>query len=257
LDPIMVDMSSLDRIHRRYVEQAAWTADVRARLLDRLPAAGARLLEVGAGTGAIAGELAATNRAAVVFALDIDLGVCAYGARIARQARWHCADAHALPLETASLDAVLFHYVLLWLDDPAQALSEAARVTRPGGWVFALAEPDHAARLDYPELLARLGERQTGALAAQGADVRMGRKLRGLFAASGLADVTTGVLGGEWNATTSPGPSALEWETLRADLSASVPESDLNLLEAHDKQAWQRGERVLFVPTFYAAGRVV
>jgi len=253
----MVDMSSLDRIHRRYVEQAAWTAEARARLLGRVSPAGARLLEVGAGTGAIARDLAAANNAAIVFALDIDLRVCAYGARIARQARWHCADAHALPLESSSLDVVLFHYVLLWLDDPAQALSEAARVTRPGGWVLALAEPDHAGRLDYPDLLARLGERQTGALAAQGADVRMGRKLRGLFALSGLTDVTTGVLSGEWNAARSPGSSALEWETLRADLDGSVPEADLNALAETDRGAWERGERVLFVPTFYAAGRVV
>ena len=253
----MIDTDRLDRIHRRYLEQAAWTAGTRNRLLDRLPLAGARLLEVGAGTGAIAKELTTANRATAVFALDLDLGVCRYGAHFARLARWHCADAHALPLATDSLDAVLFHYVLLWLDDPATALSEASRVTRSGGWVFALAEPDHAARLDFPDVLARLGERQTAALTAQGADVRMGRKLRWLFSASGLADVTAGVLAGEWNSDLPPGPSALEWETLRADLGGTVPATDLDVLEDYDRDAWRRGERVLFVPTFYAAGRVV
>jgi SAM-dependent methyltransferase len=189
----MPDSDGLDRIHRRYVEQAAWTADLRQRLLTRLGAEATLVLEVGAGTGAIAAQVATTGR--TVFALDLDLGACIFGRKIAPRARWHCADAHALPLRASSLDAVLFHYVLLWLEDPALALSEAARVTRPGGWILAMAEPDHAARLDFPDLLARLGDRQTEALAAQGADVRIGRKLRGLFAMSGLIDVTTGVWG--------------------------------------------------------------
>jgi SAM-dependent methyltransferase len=250
----MPEIDGLDRIHLRYVEQAAWTADLRQRLLVQIGTEAAQVLEVGAGTGVIAAQVASAGR--TVFALDIDLSACKYGRQFAPQARWHCADADALPLRTSSLDAVLFHYVLLWLEDPARALFEAARVTRPGGWILAMAEPDHAARLDFPDLLARLGDRQTEALAAQGADVRIGRKLRGLFAMSGLIDVTTGVLGGEWTAAGASGPSPHEWETLRADLGSSVPAGDLDVLEDYDDDAWQRGERVLFVPTFYAVGRV-
>jgi hypothetical protein len=100
-----------------------------------------------------------------------------------------------------------------------------------------------------------LGDRQIEALAAQGADVRMGRKLRGLFSAVGLQDVEAGVLGGEWREGEVAG-SALEWETLRRDLQAAVPAADLDALEAFDHMSWDRGERILFVPTFFSIGRV-
>ena len=252
----MAEPEEVQRIHRRYLEQATWTSGVRRRLLERVGVGGVRrLLEVGAGTGAIADELAEAIPG-TVFALDIDPQLCPYGAKNAPRARWVCADGHALPLQTSSFDAVAFHYVLLWLEDPAQALAEALRVTRPGGWILALAEPDHASRLYFPELLARLGERQTEALAARGADVRMGRKLRALFSAAGLGEVTVGVLGGEWSDGSNLGASTFEWEILRTDLGGTVPDGDLDVLEDYDRDAWQRGERVLFVPTFYAAGQV-
>lgn len=253
----MVHPDPIDRQHLRYTEQAAWTAGVRRRLLDRIPDQPASLLlEVGAGTGAIAGDIAAQRPAARVLALDIDLAVCRFGSHLAAGATWHCADARGLPFRSSSLDATLFHFVLLWLDDPAQALAEAVRVTRSGGWVAALAEPDHAARLDFPDVLARLGDRQTEALALQGADVRMGRKLRALFAAVDLEEVESGLLGGEWHSGPPAGEPSFEWETLRRDLELSVPAADLDALEAFDRASWDRGERVLFVPTFYAMGRV-
>jgi SAM-dependent methyltransferase len=253
----MVRPDSIDRRHLRFTEQAAWTAGLRRRLLDRIPdREAARLLEVGAGTGAVTEELVAQRREARVLALDIDPQACRFGAHHAAGAIWHCGDAHALPYGTSSIDATIFHFVLLWLDDPAQALAEAVRVTRAGGWVAALAEPDHAARLDYPDVLARLGERQTEALALQGADVRMGRRLRALFAAVDLEDVESGLLGGEWSSGSLPGEPSLEWETLRRDLELTVPAADLDALETFDRASWDRGERVLFVPTFYAIGRV-
>ena len=252
----MVRPDPVDRRHRRYTEQATWTADLRQRLLERLPGdSGARFLEVGAGTGVIAGGLAIHRPAGRVFALDVDMSACRFGAAFAPDVAWLRGDAHALPLEASSIDATLFHFVLMWLDDPAQALAEAVRVTRPGGWVAALAEPDHAARLDFPDVLARLGQRQTEALALQGADVRMGRKLRALMATVGLEDVEAGVLGGEWSLGKS-GELSFEWETLRDDLELTVPASDLDALEAFDRDSWTRGERLLFVPTFFAIGRV-
>jgi ubiquinone/menaquinone biosynthesis C-methylase UbiE len=50
-------------------------------------------------------------------------------------------DAHALPLETASVDRARADRVLQHLADPAWAVAEMRRVLRPGGRV-ALAEPD-------------------------------------------------------------------------------------------------------------------
>jgi hypothetical protein len=43
---------------------------------------------------------------------------------------------------------------------------------------------------------------------------------------------------------------------LRNDLSEAIPLEELDALERIDRQANQAGERILFVPTFYAWGRV-
>jgi hypothetical protein len=76
------------------------------------------------------------------------------------------------------------------------------------------------------------------------------------LAAVELEDVECGVLGGQWHTGAGAGESSLEWETLRRDLDLTVPAADLDALEAFDRGSWERGERVLFVPTFYAIGRV-
>src|SRR5262249_57463667 len=45
-------------------------------------------------------------------------------------------DMYALPFEADSFDVVTIHHVLHYADDPAAALSETARVVRPGGLVL-------------------------------------------------------------------------------------------------------------------------
>ena len=42
--------------------------------------------------------------------------------------------------------------------NPLQALDEMKRVTRPGGHVLILAEPDYTHRIDFPDELEYLGK---------------------------------------------------------------------------------------------------
>jgi SAM-dependent methyltransferase len=179
-----------------------------------------------------------------------------FGSRRVPAARWCQGDAGGLPYASGAFDAVLFHFTLLWLARPREALLESRRVTRAGGWILALAEPDHAARIDHPEPLVNLGELQTASLQAQGADITMGRQLASLFSGAGLRQVTTGLIGGEWSPSRGEGPSALEWDILRRDLRGRLPKTALDDLEKVDREAHRRGERVLFIPTFYASGQV-
>lgn len=120
-----------------------------------------KILEVGTGEGLVAREMAArTGRR--VRALDVE------GAWPGRGAvDWVLADAHRLPFRDGTLDAVAFHFVLLWLRDPVRALVEARRVLEPGGAVLILSEPDFTRRRDEPDTglgghLARLVERSGG-----------------------------------------------------------------------------------------------
>jgi hypothetical protein len=48
----------------------------------------------------------------------------------------------------------------------------------------------------------------------------------------------------------------LEWEVLESDLAGWVPAQEIRRMKLLDEQAWDRGERVLHVPTYFAWGKV-
>lgn len=244
--------------HERFLQQARWTKSLRDYLFGRaLPPTAAKILEIGCGTGAILSDLKGLSSGSghTPFGIDLQPTHLELARRYAPLARLACADAHELPFPDHSFDAVFCHYLLLWLDDPGRALQEMRRVTAPGGAVLALAEPDYGGRIDYPEGLGRLGSWQSQALQDQGADPRMGRRLAGLFRQAGLVEVESGVLGAQWSQAASREDLEMEWQVLRNDLAEAVPREELEALEQLDRQAVQTGERVLFVPTFYAWGK--
>jgi len=93
-----------------------------------------RVLDVGAGTGALTEELRAAAPDATILSIDPALAMLRY----AREHRTACAvvgDASALPCANSSVDAVLLAYVLFHLLDPLNGLQEAARVVRADGRV--------------------------------------------------------------------------------------------------------------------------
>jgi ubiquinone/menaquinone biosynthesis C-methylase UbiE len=165
--------------HRRYLQQAAWTRDLRTYLFKQAALTEkSRLLEVGCGTGAILSELPA---AASLHGLDIDPGALAQCRLHAPDALLVQGDAIRLPCSSQTFDIVYCHFLLLWVSDPLQALREMKRATKAGGHILAFAEPDYTARIDEPRQLARLGEWQTESLRRQGADPSLGARLAGLF----------------------------------------------------------------------------
>ncbi|HET8591835.1 MAG TPA: demethylmenaquinone methyltransferase [Nakamurella sp.] len=93
------------------------------------PVPGERVLDVAAGTAVSTKELATTGAWCV--AADFSLGMLAAGA--SRGVPRVAADAMALPFADASFDSVTIAFGLRNVVDPAAALAEFARVTRPGG----------------------------------------------------------------------------------------------------------------------------
>lgn len=92
---------------------------------------GMRVLDVGAGTGALTDELAA--RGATVGAVEPSQDYAA-GLR-ERIAEVHVAPAEELPLPDGTFDAVLAQLVVVFLNDVDGAIREMARVARRGGVV--------------------------------------------------------------------------------------------------------------------------
>ncbi len=110
---------------------------VEGRLLSMLPPDGlGALLDVGTGTGRIL-ELYGERG---VDGVGIDLShemLSVARANLSRAGLSNVyvrhADMYRLPWPAPSFDAVTFHQVLHFADDPAAAIAEAARVVRPGG----------------------------------------------------------------------------------------------------------------------------
>jgi SAM-dependent methyltransferase len=117
-----------------------WSRLVARELLAWLGVArGAVWLDVGCGTGALAGTVLEAADPAAVVGLDPSAGFVAHArTRLGDpRARLLVADARRLPLAGAAVDAAVSGLVLNFVPDPGQAVREMARVTRPGGRVAA------------------------------------------------------------------------------------------------------------------------
>jgi SAM-dependent methyltransferase len=104
--------------------------------------AGQRVADVGCGNGAYHAALHAAR--ATIIAVDLSLGMLqAVPGQLAGRV---AADAQALPLASASVDAALAMHMLYHVPEPTLAVAEFARVLRSGGrLVTAVSGPNHLA----------------------------------------------------------------------------------------------------------------
>jgi SAM-dependent methyltransferase len=146
-----------------YDAPAAW-ADGPAHVYDRMaewlvnlvPLAGHRVLDLGAGTGAASQACVATGAQPV--ACDLSLPMLAHRRRERPPAV--CADATALPFAAASFDAVIAAFSLSHVTAIEAALTECARVLVPGGVLLASAftlRREHPAKGLVDEVLRSAG----------------------------------------------------------------------------------------------------
>ncbi len=239
--------------HDRYIHQASWTRELRSYLFEKVGLASVhRVLEVGCGTGAILRDLS------VIAPYGVDLAPASL-----LECRQHVpsalltrGDALRLPYRDKAFEIAYCHFVLLWVHDPVQALREMKRVTKSSGFVIALAEPDYSARVDRPAELVPLGAWQSAALQRQGADVDLGSHLMDLFHEAGIPLIETGALRPPESHALSKADQCSEWQVLEADLAGSVPPAEIEKMKRMDVEAWERGDRVLNVPTYFAWGQV-
>ena len=110
---------------------------VEAQLLELVgPGPFRCLLDLGTGTGRMLELLA--PRADRAVGIDqspamLNMARSRFERRGPRGVQLRQGDIYALPIERDAADLVILHQVLHYLDDPARALREAARVLRPGG----------------------------------------------------------------------------------------------------------------------------
>jgi ubiquinone/menaquinone biosynthesis C-methylase UbiE len=238
--------------HQRYLQQARWTRELRSYLFDRAGLKDAqRVLEVGCGTGAILGDL---STSASLHGLDLDPAALAECKIHAPSAILTQGNALNLPFPDESFDLTYCHFLLLWVVDPLQAVSELKRVTRRGGSILALAEPDYTGRIDRPRELSLLGQWQAESLKRQGADPSFGGQLAETFHKAGINLIETGPIQGT-EKMRSVDERKQEWDVIEADLAGFVPDEEIQRMKMLDEAAWANGQRVLHVPTYFAWGK--
>ncbi len=122
-----------DRLRALHVSES----EVEAAMLEALgPGPFDTVVDLGTGTGRTLELLA--GRFNYALGIDANQAMLAYARSKIEQAGLRNAhvrqgDIYNLPLDDASADAVVMHQVLHYLASPQQAISEAARILKPGG----------------------------------------------------------------------------------------------------------------------------
>ena len=142
------------------------------RVLDHARvSAGARVLDVGCGTGIVA--RAARRRVGPhgeVAAVDPNEGMLAVARRSDGSIDWHAGTAESLPFDDGSFDHTVSQFAAMFFTDRTTALSEMARVTVDGGsvtittWSGLDRVRGYAAMVDV--IAAELGDEAADALRA-------------------------------------------------------------------------------------------
>lgn len=133
-DPALVAQIA-DRLERRAAEPQQ-RAMLELYLHDVPFPDGARVLDIGCGTGPVARTLAAWPGVGEAVGVEPSPALIARAKELAAQTKnlsFEVGDALALGFEDGAFDVGVFHTVLCHVPQPEKALMEAYRVLRPGG----------------------------------------------------------------------------------------------------------------------------
>ena len=235
----------------RYKQQASWTRETRNFIINQisLPPL-SNILEVGCGCSAVLDEFTQLDHKSI--GLDIDLQILIDSTQYLPKSKLINGDGLSLPFKDNYFDLSFCHYLLLWINDPTKILKEMSRVTKKSGWICCFAEPDYLARIDYPSPLDKLGQMQNSSLSNQGVNLSTGRNLPNWLMLTRLSNIHWGILGSHQKVDNNTVDALSEWETIQRDLKQLNSEEEIHNYKVIENNAQAKGNRILFIPTFYA-----
>jgi ubiquinone/menaquinone biosynthesis C-methylase UbiE len=178
--------------YERYMGK--WSQLAGEVFLDWLaPSTGLKWLDVGCGNGAFTQLLIDHCAPAQVQGIDPSEPQLAYARqrRGSSLARFHNADAMALPFPDDTFDAAVMPLVIFFVPQPARGVAEMARVVRAGGIVAAYAWDMDGGHFPYETLRTEM--RNMGIAVPQPPSVEASREqvMHDLWTNSGLKGVET------------------------------------------------------------------
>jgi SAM-dependent methyltransferase len=218
-------------------------ADLPALVIDSLRLSGNEaVIDIGCGNGLYLAELARRRHVGPVAGLDLSPGMLLAARERARHTRLVAGDAARLPLRDAAIDVALAMHMLYHVPDPASAVAELRRVTRPGGAVvIGLNGDGHLAELralvnaELARAYPAVGHVVTDLIKLDGAEPM----LRRAFGTVTRHDLTGKLL--------LPGPRPAADYVL--SLSLGQPPEDQDRLAAAVTKSLHIGERGVFTVT--------
>lgn len=264
MDPAALDGASAFWV--RFLDVMHAFPEVRSnhgRIVDRLGLrVGSSLLDVGCGTGNFTRDVApVVGPDGSVVGLDLSeamLGVAnTRAAEAGLQIDYHVGDAAALPFADAQFDAVRSERLLQYLPDPAKAVAEMVRVTRPGGRVAATEVDWDGISIDTAGLDRSIWRRTILAISDGAGNGWQGRELRRLFLDAGLEDVTCeGVIVIMTDATTMLEDLAGRISTERVRDAGAISADEAEQLIAKGWELDRAGRFTGGIPLYTVVGRV-
>ena len=237
--------------------------DNHRRLVSRLDVRrGSSLLDVGCGTGNFTRDAAKVvapgGRVVGCDLSDAMLGVAnTRAAEAGLEIDYHLGDATALPFADASFDAARSERLLQYLADPAKAVAEMVRVTRPGGRVAATEVDWDGISIDTGGLDRSIWRRTILAISDGAGNGWQGRELRRLFLDAGLEDVTCeGVIVIITDANTMLEDLAGRISTERARDAGAISADEAEQLIAKGWELDRAGRFTGGLPLYTVVGRV-
>ena len=214
------------------------------------------ILDVGCGSGLIIKEMARKRgEGAKITGIDISPGMIESAMKTlagTEGIELTVGDALALPFPDNTFDLTICNLLLLWVKEPEKAIREMARVTKSGGKIVAMYEPDNAGKCNYPEdkYLSQVIE----FMKRKGADPFAGRKLRMFFAKAGV------------NAEIGIHPYVMPVEMMKTAhkmdreygvkllKEMGIPESEIEEWLNLNEDMIEKEHALWFLPAFYAIG---